>query len=128
VRDVLHPGASGAPGSARLSARQPAVRDLLILLAIHGRPGDPAAATAALRVGLDTLGLEHEASSPLSAADWPRRLDRALERLAALRPADQERLVRALIATVSHAGIQQSETELLRAIAAALRVPIPIPA
>lgn len=128
LRDALHPGTRAGPGSARLSARRPAAQDLLMLLAIHGNPGDPGAASAALRAGLVVLGLESAPTPALSAADWPRRLDQALAQLAALRPADQDRLVRALIATVSHAGVQHAETELLRAISAALRVPIPIPA
>lgn len=125
VSDSLAPAATRHAGHARLHEREPEVRDLLVILALHGSP-DPGRARAAFAAGLAALGIKPSEQTPIRARDWPERLDRALDRLDALRLVEKERLVRALLATIQRDGVRQTELELLRVIAAALHVPMPI--
>jgi hypothetical protein len=39
---------------------------------------------------------------------------------------EKQRLLRALIATLKHAGVSRTEIELLRAVAGALHLPTPV--
>jgi hypothetical protein len=97
----------------------------LVILASHGS-SDQQAARAAYAAGLAVLGIGVAEQEPIGARDWPPRLDLALARLDELRLADKERLLRALLATARQAGVNQTEIELLRAIVAALHIPMPI--
>jgi len=58
--------------------------------------------------------------------NWPRRLDHALNRIDRLVPAGKELLVQALVRTISHdLRMTVAESELLRAICAAVHCPLP---
>lgn len=105
------------------------------MLAHHGHPDDPDKARAALRAGLLALAIEDPTDEAIAAAlertadeaVWAEGLDRALEALDALRPADKQTLVTAMLATITHGGqTVVAEVELLRAIAASLHVPLPV--
>jgi hypothetical protein len=62
----------------------------------------------------------------LRLGHWPPRLDQALTRLDALQPAAKEMLVKSMVRTVSHdLRMTVAESELLRAICAALHCPLP---
>jgi len=58
--------------------------------------------------------------------DWPRQLDLALARLDALNFKAKQRIVEALVTTLTHDGrIALSEAELLRAVCVCLHIPVP---
>ena len=62
-----------------------------------------------------------------AVGDWEQTLDHALPALDQLKPADKERLVNALIATVmSDDRVRVEELELLRVICAVIHVPLPM--
>jgi Zn-dependent protease with chaperone function len=125
IRDAIAPTGARSAGTRRISDHEREALDMLIILAIHGNP-DQRAARAAFAVGLATLGIGTTELEPIESTHWPERLDEALARLDRLRLEDKERLIRALLATVKHAGINRTEIELLRAIVAALHVPMPV--
>lgn len=125
IRDALAPAETRGAGERRLTERAREARDLLVILTSHGSP-DQQAARAAYAAGLAVLGIGVAEQEPIGARDWPQRLDLALARLDDLRLADKERLLRALLATARQAGVNQTEIELLRAIVAALHIPMPI--
>jgi Zn-dependent protease with chaperone function len=58
-------------------------------------------------------------------ADWPKALDPALLRLDRLLPAAKEQLVEALVKTITLERLTIQEAELLRAICASIRCPLP---
>lgn len=125
IRDAIAPTRARGAGTARLTEREREAGDLLMILALQGAPGQRGAREA-YAAGLAVLGIDAGGPEPRLSADWSDRLDRALASLDALRMEDKERLLRALIATVAHAGVSRSEIELLRAIVAALHVPMPL--
>lgn len=125
--DALHPPRAHTAGRRRLHECAAEIHDLLAILAHHGHRQDPAAARAALVAGLRTLEIEpRDAAAP--GADWPARLDAALARLDALRLEDKQRLLRAMVVTITHGGeTVPAEVELLRAVCASLHLPLPLP-
>jgi hypothetical protein len=125
IADTLIPSATRSAGSTRLTATDAEVRDLLLIIAAHGGP-DQATARGAFAAGLATLGLSPRRMAPIGRTDWPDRLDRALQRLDELAMGEKERVLKALVATVQHAGVTTTEVELLRAVVAALHVPMPV--
>ncbi len=125
IQDTIAPTDAHGAGTARLSGCEDAIRDLLVILAVHGNP-DQRAARTAFAAGLASLGMRPRELTPIGPDDWPERLDRALARLDRLRMDEKQRLLRALIATLKHAGINRTEIELLRAVVAALHVPLPV--
>ena len=59
--------------------------------------------------------------------DWSELLDDALPALDQLKPADKEKLVKALIATVmADDKVAVSEMELLRVVCSVIHVPLPM--
>ncbi|WP_018875504.1 M48 family metallopeptidase [Thioalkalivibrio sp. ALE31] len=135
LRDLDQPARARPGGRDRLERHEHRARSVLAVLAHHGHPQDPEVAREALRAGHIALGIgepAREAMDPAleaaaDAAAWADELDRALEALDALRPADKQRLVTAMLATITHGGQTViAEVELLRAIAASLHVPLPV--
>lgn len=135
LRDVQDPAGASRPGHASLDAYQENAHYLLAVLAHHGHPDDPAAASAALTAGIGvltgTLPLAAEIPEALTgvagARAWASVLDRVLEQLDALRMRDKDRLIRAMVATAGHGGqVVAAEVELLRVMAASLHVPLPL--
>jgi len=125
IRDAIAPTQARGAGTGRLTDGEREARDLLMILARQANP-ERRAAQAAFAAGLAVLGIGVGELEPLASADWSDRLDRALARLDDLRIEDKQRLLRALIATVRYAGVSQTEVELLRAVVAALHVPMPL--
>ena len=125
IRDAIAPTQARGAGTGRLTDGEREARDLLMILARQANP-ERRAAQAAFAAGLAVLGIGVGELEPLASADWSDRLDRALARLDDLRIEDKLRLLRALIATVRYAGVSQTEVELLRAVVAALHVPMPL--
>ncbi len=115
-----------APGAVALDACTAELGTLFAAVASAGRD-DPVEARRAYERGLATLlPRERPDFVAADAADWPAALNRALARLAALKPAAKELLVDALGHTVLHDGtVQIEEAELVRAVCALLHCPLP---
>ncbi|WP_018872607.1 M48 family metallopeptidase [Thioalkalivibrio sp. ALJ16] len=134
LRDLEQPERARPGGRAPLARNAGSAQEVLAILARHGHPDDAAAARAALAAGLTALGVENaETSADQTLARvgeegaWNQVLDRALETLDHLRPADKQALTAAMLATITHGGQTViAEVELLRAIAGALHVPLPL--
>ncbi|NEX21922.1 M48 family metallopeptidase [Thiorhodococcus mannitoliphagus] len=135
VEDVLNPSRGDPGGRGKLSQSTREVFDLLTILAHHGQ-ADATSAHAALIAGLSRLGVKPQAINAIKEdwldADWlerawSTRLDAALAKLDGVRLADKQRLLGAMAATVMADGqVAAVELELLRAICAALRMPLPV--
>ena len=99
--------------------------DVIAVLATHGNEGS-AAIEKAFRAGIEPLGIAGEVSMPV-IDDWSEALDKALPSLDQLKPADKEKLVKALIATVMEDNkIAVAEMELLRVMCSVIHVPLPM--
>jgi Zn-dependent protease with chaperone function len=97
---------------------------LFSVLAQHG-DADPAAAERAFAAGIAHL-LRHGPPPYRPRPDWPARLDRAFDRLDRLAPGAKQRVVEALVKTISHDGrLTPAEAELLRTVSAVLHCPLP---
>jgi hypothetical protein len=120
LRDELMPAST--PGRLSLAA----VRDdtALLLAVLAGAGHEAEGAEQAYERGMSHL------PGPVPARvvpeNWPARLDRALNRLDRLSPADKARLVHALGITVSwDRRLTVAEVELLRAVCGVLHCPLP---
>jgi len=99
--------------------------EVIAVLAGHGNE-DAAAVEKAFNTGVSVLEANAAVSMP-PVDDWTRALDDALPKLDQLKPADKEKLVKALIATVmADQRIAVTEMELLRVVCALIHVPLPI--
>lgn len=136
LQEAGRPALARERGRATLAQHGDAARFLLAVLAHHGHPEDPAAARAALTAGVGVLTgvlpvdvpMPEELSAATSGRAWAGVLDRVLEQLDRLCPRDKDRLIEAMVATVSHGGSAvTAEIELLRVVAASLHVPLPLP-
>ena len=98
---------------------------VIAVLARHGNE-DAASMESAYRAGSSMLGADASASIPV-IDDWSELLDEALPALDQLKPADKEKLVIALMATVmADEKVVVSEMELLRVICSVIHVPLPM--
>jgi hypothetical protein len=99
--------------------------DVIAVLATHGNDGS-VAIEKAFRAGIGPLGIAGEVSMPV-IDDWSEALDNALPSLDQLKPAEKEKLVKALIATVMEDNrIAVAEMELLRVMCSVIHVPLPM--
>ena len=119
-----NPDTVRASGSKTLAAADEPASRVLAVLAQRGHD-DPATALAAYQSGREAAGLA-EGGMP-GTEDWAATLDAALPVLDRLRPADKERLVRAMLAVVGFDGrAVPAELELLRAACTLIHVPLPL--
>lgn len=135
IEDVLNPAATEVGGRGRLADSTREVVDLLTIL-VHQGHTNRRAARAALAAGLARLGARPEAideigedwlASEWLEEDWSKRLDDALAKLDGIRLEEKQRLLGAMAATVLADGrVAVTELELLRAICATLRMPVPV--
>ncbi|MCU7845432.1 MAG: M48 family metallopeptidase [Candidatus Thiodiazotropha sp. (ex Monitilora ramsayi)] len=125
LTDAMNPAQSRTGGSDTLMNQAQAVRNVIAILASHGH-ADQGMVSRSYAVGIKSAGLD---ASPIQIpSNWPNALDKALERLDRLRIREKERLIRALVETIlTDAQVITQELELLRAIGAALHVPLPLP-
>ncbi len=122
LRDELQPGARAFDLS--IAAVKQDLQTLFSVLALSGSE-DEAEARRAYEIGMSQLLPVHR--PPFQRlANWPRRLDMALNRIDRLVPAGKELLVQALVRTISHdLHMTVAESELLRAVCAAVHCPLP---
>jgi len=125
IRDSLRPARSSAGGSKKLGGLRDEAAELMAVVARHGHGGDDEAAHAAFAAGMTEIGGE---VPPMPVVNpWQERLDRALRRLDALRPASRHVLVLGLLRCCAHDGrIAAAELDLLRLVCALLHVPLPL--
>ena len=100
---------------------------LAVLAVLAARGNDTGEAIEkAFRAGSDLLGAGAAAGMP-ATEDWIGIMDKSLPELDRLKPADKEKLVRALIATVMlDDRVAVAEMELLRVICSVIHVPLPM--
>ncbi|NJN40588.1 MAG: peptidase M48, partial [Gammaproteobacteria bacterium] len=123
LQDELDPRRRIA-GYQTLSSLRDELQVLFSVLAMHGSE-DEKEARRAYEIGMETL-LPGIRPPFARQGHWPPRLDQALTRLDRLQPAGKEMLVEALVRTISHdLRMTVPESELLRAICAALHCPLP---
>lgn len=119
------------PQRVRLSGRKSIKRvadqalDVIAVLALHGHDSAEGVESA-YQAGSGLLGTP--AAVPMQVIEnWSEALDKALPILDQLKPADKEKLVKALMATVmADNRIAVSEMELLRVVCAVIHVPLPM--
>jgi Zn-dependent protease with chaperone function len=122
VRDELE--ASASHGGLSLAVAAQELGTLFAVVAAHG------AVTAletrrAYEAGISRVLPRHRPEF-VAVADWPPALDAACTRLAGLHPYAKRSVVEGLVATISHDGeLTISEVDLLRALCAVLRLPLP---
>jgi Zn-dependent protease with chaperone function len=122
LRDELQPG----PRAFDLSISSVAedLQALFSVLALSGSE-DETEARRAYEIGMSQL-MPMQRPPFQRLAKWPQRLDLALNRIDRLVPAGKELLVQALVRTISHdLRMTVAESELLRAVCAAVHCPLP---
>lgn len=113
-----------SPGRAEL---QHAVQNLFAVLASLGHETQESA-RGAYAAGLQALlGADSSHAAAFTVPEeWMPALDKALDTLNRVRFKSKQKLVRALVATISHdEAVTVVEAELLRGVCAAFRVPLP---
>ena len=123
LQDNLDPRRRAAGYLSAQGARD----ELQTLFSVFATQGsvDEAAARAAYQAGLELL-LPGIRPPMLRLPHWPPKIDQALTRLDRLQPAAKGQLVQGLVNAISHDGrMTVPESELLRAICAALHCPLP---
>ena len=123
--EAYNPGRVRASGTRTLAACREESLRLMAVLARHGHH-EESAAQAAFQAGCAAMDIDAATAIP-DTADWVGVLDSILPKLDRLNPAAKERLVRALVAVVTHDGkMVPAELELLRAACVLIHVPLPL--
>jgi Zn-dependent protease with chaperone function len=122
--EAMNPHAVRTAGRKTLASLQGEAETVLAILAGHGDADRDAARRAFAR------GVERMSGGPSEMpeiGDWIEALDAALKKLDGLRANGKEKLVRAMIDTVTaDQRLVVRELELMRAVCAALHVPMPV--
>jgi Zn-dependent protease with chaperone function len=123
--ESINPQRVRLSGKKSLTSATDKALDVIAVLAMHGNDSTEGAESA-YQAGRVLLGGEKTAAMH-EIKDWSEALDSALPVLDQLKPADKEKLVRALMATVmADNKIAVAELELLRVICAVIHVPLPM--
>lgn len=124
LKDALNPAQSHTGGNQTLVEQAEAVRSVIAILADHGHQ-ESELIQHSYTNGINSLGLE---LLPMQQpTDWVATLDTALQQLDALKNKEKERLITALMETIlTDTQVTTEELELLRAIGAALHIPLPL--
>jgi len=112
-------------GKLTLARCKPQARRVLGILATHGHES-ASEAQSAFNAGFNSLAVNGETTIP-QIDDWVKALDSDLPKLDELSATEKQKLVAALITTVTHDGqTVASELELLRVICSLIHVPLPL--
>lgn len=124
IEDSLDPRSRARQRMVKLSDAGEAVADLLAVLAWYGHDGELEARRAYLSA-LHAV-LPQMARPYASPNDWQHRLDQALPVLDRIDPPGKRLLIEALVVAITHdQRVSLEEAELLRAVCAYLRCPLP---
>ncbi len=124
LEEARAPSGARVFGSMHLHEVQAEAATVLAVLAMHGHDDEESARRAYLK-GLYTL-LPEASMTFAPPQDWVAALDQALPRLDRLEPVAKALFLEALLATLHHDGrITPQESELLRAVCAAVHCPLP---
>jgi len=124
LEEARDPSGARVFGSMHLHEVQAEAATVLAVLAMHGHDDEESARRAYLK-GLYTL-LPEASMTFAPPQDWVAALDQALPRLDRLEPVAKALFLEALLATLHHDGrITPQESELLRAVCAAVHCPLP---
>ena len=120
-----NPHMARTSGKLELERCMTEVGQVLTVLATHGNDDD-AAARSAFSAGMSSL-VAGEPVQMAAVGNWVGALDQDLPKLDELRASDKQRLVSALLLTVTHDGKTiPVELELLRVICSLIHVPLPM--
>jgi Zn-dependent protease with chaperone function len=123
LREAEQPNAVKLYGNLTIADTTADVVDTVAILCHLGQ-ANPQHAAQAFAKALEVAGLPPAAYQ--APSEWMAALDRSLPALNLLRPADKQRLLRALVACVMFDGrVLVDELELLRVLSASLHVPLP---
>jgi len=123
--ESMNPQRVRLSGKKSLKPLTAKAQDVIAVLALHGNASD-VDAESAFQAGNRLLETGTEVSMP-QIEDWEESLDKALPALDLLKPADKQKLVNALIATVmADNRIAVAEMELLRVVCSVIHVPLPM--
>lgn len=124
IEDALDPRARARARMVKLSEVAEPAADLLAVLAWYGHDSEADARRAylsALHAVLPQLARPY-----VEPRDWQYRLDQALPQLDRLDPPGKRLLIESLVVAITHdQRVSLEETELLRAVCAYLRCPLP---
>ncbi len=125
VWESVNPQKVRMSGNKSLRQVQDKALNVIAVLAQHGHENTDGIQSA-FKAGVTALSADLSAAMPVFE-DWSQALDSALPALDRLKPADKEKLVKALIATVmADNRIAVAEMELLRVVCALIHVPLPM--
>jgi Zn-dependent protease with chaperone function/uncharacterized tellurite resistance protein B-like protein len=123
--EAANPRRAGHTGRRGLSGLMPEAGVVLAVLAMHGQQ-EATAGEAAWQAGMKRLGREQPGDFR-APANWMESLDEALRKLDRLDPPGRKALVEAMIDTATYDQVVAAqEIELMRAVCAALHVPVPV--
>ncbi|NOR19663.1 MAG: M48 family metalloprotease [Xanthomonadales bacterium] len=123
--ESMNPHSVRLSGKKQLKQMTDKALNVIAILAAHGHQ-DSHEIQSAYLAGLQPLGVEKSTPMPV-VDDWADALDKALPALDQLKPADKQKLVKALIATVmADNKLAVSEMELLRVVCSVIHVPLPM--
>jgi Zn-dependent protease with chaperone function len=124
IEDALDPRGRARAGMLKLSEAGVAVADLLAVLAWYGHEGEIEARRAYLSALHAALPQMARAYAP--PQDWRHRLEQALPTLDRIDPPGKRLLIEAMVVAITHdQRVSLEEAELLRAVCAYLRCPLP---
>ena len=123
--EAANPRRAARPGRRSLKSLTDEAKAVLAVLVLHGS-ADESQRERAWRRGLERLGAE-VMSMESWPEDWIGVLDPALKKLDGLEPKGRQVLVEAMIeVATSDQVVNAAEIELMRAVCAALHVPVPL--
>ena len=123
--EAANPRRAARPGRRSLKSLTDEAKAVLAVLVLHGS-ADESQREQAWRRGLERLGAE-VMSMESWPEDWIGVLDSALKKLDGLEPKGRQVLVEAMIEVASSDQVvNAAEIELMRAVCAALHVPVPV--
>jgi len=125
VWESMNPQKVRMSGKKSLHKVQDSALVVIAILARHGHESE-SGIQLAYQAGVTAIGADRSAAMPLFD-DWGQALDAALPILDRLKPAEKEKLVKALLATVmADNRVAFAEMELLRVVCALIHVPLPM--